>query len=271
MTSRSSFRSLTALSTAGILFIASGTLIAASAFAAEEKHEPHVVFMISEPEYETEITLPAFAERYLAPRGLRCSMVLGDAAQPDVFPEIEELKTADLLVLSVRRRALPAEQLGIVREYLEAGKPLVGIRTACHAFHTRGQHAVGQAEWQEFDPQVLGGNYQGHHGNGPVTAVRIADGAQRHPIVAGLPADGFTSNGSLYQVSPVAATVSVLLIGEIPGQPAEPVAWTNTFHGGRIFYTSLGHKDDFAKPEFNHLLLHAIFWALDRPIPVDSQ
>ena len=41
--------------------------------------------MISEPEYETEITLPAFAERNLAPHGLRCSMVLGDAAKPDVF------------------------------------------------------------------------------------------------------------------------------------------------------------------------------------------
>ena len=128
----------------------------------------------------------------------------------------------------------------------------------------RGKHADGQAEWQEFDPQVLGGDCRGHHGNGPVTAVRIADGAQRHPIVAGLPADGFTVGiGSLYQSSPVAATAGVLLFGEIPGQPAEPVAWTNTFHGGRVFYTSLGHKDDFAKPEFNQLLLHAIFWALN--------
>jgi len=138
MTSRGPFRSRTALATAGILFIASELLVPASALAAEEKHEPHVVFMISEPEYETEITLPAFAERYLAPRGLRCSMVLGDAAQPDVFSEIAALKTADLLVLSVRRRALPAEQLGMVREYLEAGKPLVGIRTACPRFpHAR--------------------------------------------------------------------------------------------------------------------------------------
>ena len=64
-------------------------------------------------------------------------------------------------MLSVRRRALRAEQLSVVREYLEAGKPLVGIRTTCHAFHTRGKHADGQAEWQHFDPQVLGATTKG--------------------------------------------------------------------------------------------------------------
>ena len=45
----------------------------------------------------------------------------------------------------------------------------------------------------------------------------------------------------------------------------EPVAWTNTYHGGRIFYTSLGHPDDFQLPQFNRLLLNAIRWTLDRP------
>lgn len=249
------------------LTLAGQTQFISSAAAAGEKREPHVVLLISEPEYETEITLPAFAERHLAPSGLRCTMVFGDAAQPDTFPEIAALESADLLLLSVRRRALPTEQLQAVRQYLEAGKPLVGIRTACHAFHTRGKREEGHAEWQEFDPQVLGGHYTGHHGNGPVTTVRIADGAQSHPILSGLPAEGFTSIGSLYRVSPLAATTTTLLIGEIPEQPAEPVAWTHTFQGGRVFYTSLGHKDDFAKPEFNRLLLNAVFWALDRPVP----
>ena len=62
MKSRGCFRSLAApLPLPAVLLIASELFIAASALAAEEKNEPHVVFLISEPEYETEITLPAFA------------------------------------------------------------------------------------------------------------------------------------------------------------------------------------------------------------------
>jgi type 1 glutamine amidotransferase len=40
------------------------------------------------------------------------------------------------------------------------------------------------------------------------------------------------------------------------------VAWTNTGkHGGRVFYTSLGHIEDFQQPAFNELLVNAIRWA----------
>jgi type 1 glutamine amidotransferase len=71
----------------------------------------------------------------------------------------------------------------------------------------------------------------------------------------------------LYKVSPLAKTASPLLIGSIPDQPAEPVAWTNTYQKGRVFYTSLGHPDDFAQPDFNKLLVNAVFWAIDKPQP----
>ncbi len=56
--------------------------------------------------------------------------------------------------------------MAIIRKYMESGKPLVGIRTACHAFDTRGKAPAGHAEWKSFDPDVLGGHYTGHHGNG---------------------------------------------------------------------------------------------------------
>ncbi len=55
--------------------------------------------------------------------------------------------------------------MAIIRKYIESGKPLVGIRTACHAFDTRGKAPAGHAEWKSFDPDVLGGHYTGHHAN----------------------------------------------------------------------------------------------------------
>ena len=79
--------------------------------------------------------------------------------------------------------------------------------------------------------------------------------------------DSFRGNGSLYQVSPLAKTTEPLVIGTIPDQPSEPVAWTHRFGDSRVFYTSLGHAEDFKSADFNRLLTNATFWALGKPVP----
>jgi type 1 glutamine amidotransferase len=67
-------------------------------------------------------------------------------------------------------------------------------------------------------------------------------------------------------VRPLAKTTQPLLLGTIAGQASEPVAWTNQYRGGRIFYTSLGHPEDFKNPEFRKLLVNAVFWAMNKPV-----
>jgi type 1 glutamine amidotransferase len=67
-------------------------------------------------------------------------------------------------------------------------------------------------------------------------------------------------------VRPLAKTTTPLLFGRIAGQESEPVAWTNQYRGGRIFYTSLGHPEDFKNPEFRKLLVNAVFWAMNKPV-----
>jgi len=55
-------------------------------------------------------------------------------------------------------------------------------------------------------------------------------------------------------------------------KPYEPVTWTNiNAAGGRVFYTSLGHPDEFNMPFFRTLLVNGIHWALDMPIPSEEQ
>lgn len=225
---------------------------------------PHAVFLIGEDEYETERTLPIFANKQLQPRGIRCTMIHADPKDENNFPGLVALKTADLLFVSVRRRALSANQMLLVKEYLEQGKPLIGIRTASHAFHTRGRRPAGHEEWQEFDRDVLGGNYHGHHPAGPKTRIAIAPGAAEHPILTDIAVDSLVGNGSLYQVRPLAKTAVPILIGSIANQPDEPVAWTHTYRSSRIFYTSLGHPQDFENPHFVRLLTNATFWALQK-------
>ncbi|MBN1361168.1 MAG: ThuA domain-containing protein [Sedimentisphaerales bacterium] len=90
-----------------------------------------------------------------------------------------------------------------------------------------------------------------------------AEGFADHPILTGVELP-FTSNVSLYQTQPAAPTATCLPLGTIPDQEPEPVAWTNTYGDCRVFYTSLGHPDDFQAASFRRLLVNAIFWALDR-------
>lgn len=229
-----------------------------------EATQPHVVFMIGEREYKTNESLPKFAKEQLEPRGIRSTIIHADAEDKNNFDGLLALKNADLLFVSVRRRSLPADQLALVREFAETGKPIVGIRTASHAFHTNGKHPPGHAEWQEFDPAVLGGSYRGHHGNGIASTLKTADKAADHPILKGVSVDSFRGNGSLYQVAPLAKTTTPLVIGSIPGKPSEPVAWTHQYKKSRVFYTSLGHIDDFESKDFNRLLTNAVMWAFGK-------
>jgi type 1 glutamine amidotransferase len=227
----------------------------------------HLVFLIGEDEYHTWETLPEFAKKDLEPLGHRITILHADAADKNHFPGIAEaLRDADLLFVSVRRRTPPVAELEAVRAFLAAGKPLMGIRTASHAFALRPQDKLADpklAVWPEFDAAVIGGHYTGHHGKDKVT-VTFAPGAEKHPILAGIAAGSLLGNGGLYKNTPLEKDTVPLLTGTIPDQAPEPVAWTHLQGAkqGRVFYTSLGHPDDFQNPAFRRLLLNGIAWAL---------
>lgn len=239
-----------------------------SADICGERPAPHVVFVIGEDEYKTETTLPKFAKEELAKRGVKCSFVFADPKNKNSFPEIAKIKGADLMVVSVRRRVPPADQLQVIRDYLDSGRPMVGIRTASHAFCL-----VNKPEgWPAFDKEVLGGSYAMHYDNapdkGPKTILTVVPESARHPILAGVAAE-FSSKAALYKNKSIAKTATPLLKGKIGpnGKEQEYVAWTNIHKGGRVFYTSLGYIEDFQEPSFRRLLLNGIFWAMERPTP----
>jgi type 1 glutamine amidotransferase/nicotinamidase-related amidase len=244
--------------------ITSDQVLGDAPFRFKEDVRPRIVIAISEPEYNTDKTLPVFAAETLETQlGYDCAVLQGDP-QKHLVPGLgEALKDADLLFISMRRQALPARDLAAIRNHLAAGKPLVGIRTASHAFDARGKGAPGTEQWPKFDPEVLGGNYSGHFGNTEKPAIALADGASAHPILQGVTLP-FASGGSLYKTRPLAKSATALLMGKIATAEPEPVAWTNTYGKSRIFYTSLGHEDEFKDPNFVRLLANAVEWCLAR-------
>ena len=114
-----------------------------------------------------------------------------------------------------------------------------------------------------FDPDVLGGHYTGHHANELKPKDQHGQGS-REPSDHGGCSDALFGQGSLYKTRPLAASAHALLLGEIAGQPVEPVAWVNLMGSSRVFYTSLGHPGDFDNTAFRRLLRNAVFWALNR-------
>lgn len=239
-------------------------------FRFAEDRRPHVVVVMAEDEYQTERTLPQFALDQLG-KDFRLSYVFGSDTDRNDIPGLAVLDEADVAVISVRRRPLRTDQLALVRKYVQAGKPVIGLRTASHAFCLRNQPPPADcADWPEFDPQVFGGNYTNHYGNQLQTTIRIADGAAEHALLSGVGKEPFISGGSLYKVSPLAAKTTVLWVGRVEGQPEEPVAWTfERADGGWSFYTSLGHVKDFEVGAFASLLRNAVLAAARQPTPQD--
>ena len=230
---------------------------------------PHVVLVSFDDEYQSSKTLPQFAQQLHERFGVVGTVLVGNA-QDGFRGLVDELKTADALVVFVRRKALPQPQLDAIRAHLDAGKPLVALRTASHAFAVGGKLPPGTAVWPSFDPDVLGGSYHGHYGHGHATQVSLAPQAAGHPILAGVKIEGWASMGSLYKTSPVKKDATVLLMGTWE-KSTEPLAWTRQYGTARVFYTSLGHPDDFRSPQFTQLLTNALFWAMDRRVPASAK
>lgn len=246
--------------------ISSEQLIGGAPHRFSGDQRKHLVMLIGEREYATKDSLPEFAKEHLLEK-FKITYVHADSEDKNSFPGIESVRGADLVLVSVRRRTPPTEQLEILREYLKNGGPIVGIRTASHAFALRdGDAPAGHSAWPEFDKEVFGGNYTGHHGN-------KSDGDEKsyvwktdseHSILAPLKSGERHTSSHLYKTSPLAAGTSVLMMGRVGDRkPQEPTAWTfEHFGGGRSFYTSLGNTDDFANPEFQQLLANAMQWAI---------
>ncbi|MGZ8940148.1 MAG: ThuA domain-containing protein [Limisphaerales bacterium] len=228
------------------------TLVAVQCWGAEK---PRIVFIAGEYEYHSKETLPPFAAELEKDFDVTTVMLeRPEDTKVQSIPGLEKLAQADLAVLYVRRMTLPENELAEIRKYVESGKPLVALRTSSHAFEN----------WKEFDKEVLGGNYGNHYGNKLKTTVSVAAGAKDHPLLRGV--SEFVSDGSLYKNTPLGPGAKVLLMGAVEGHAPEPVAWTRENKGARVFYTSLGHPQDFKEESFRNLVRNGIEWGLQKPL-----
>jgi nicotinamidase-related amidase len=249
--------------------ISSDQLLSGEEFRFSEDLRPQLTMLIAEDEYGTEETLPQFAAKHLG-TSFRVTTAFGSESDRNRIISLDDVESADALLISVRRRWLPDSDMERIRQFARSGRPMIGIRTASHAFTKRtGKPPEGLSEWPEFDAEVWGGSYTNHYGNSLRSTLAIADSAEQHPILRALGGPlRIQPGGSLYRTNPLAPGTQCLLEGSVPDQPVEPVAWTYVRpDGGRSFYTSLGHVEDFQQLQFQTLLAAGIHWACKLPLP----
>jgi len=231
--------------------------ICGTPFSAQaEKQAPAMkIHMISgSKQYESEKSLTAFKAYLEEHYRIRCTLSLAKDKGSEI-PGIEALDDADILLVFCRRVTMPSEQLERIKVWCDAGKPVIGIRTASHAFQN----------WLEFDKVVLGGDYKGHGGDEEVQ-VLIEEKAGSHPILAGLKA--WTRMAKLYRNPNLAEDVTVLMTA-ISKKDRQPIAWCRVYNrekDGRSFYTSMGFPHDFENENFNRMLINAISWVAKREL-----
>ncbi len=221
--------------------------------------EPLRVCLVSGSiEYKSNDSLADFQKFLESNYDARCARAFVQGTDEEHLPGLENLDQCDVMLLFTRRLKLSGDELERFKRYCTSGKPIVGVRTASHAIQT----------WLDLDKEVLGGDYQGHYGPDLVTKTSFTDAGRRHPIFAGF--EPFDSAGSLYKNPQLADDVQVLLTGSVTDAAgaahSDPVAWTREFKGAHIFYTSLGHPDDFANPGFRKMLAQSLFWTAKRDL-----
>ena len=230
------------------LFLLAGLIVSLS--AATSRAAPHAVIIHGERYYGSEQTMPDLAATLEKEHGFTTT-VLTSPEGSMALPDLTVLDEADLLVLYIRFREANGEQLARLHKWFEDGKPVVAFRTSSH----------GIAEKKGWFVPYFGGHFKAHAGGDAGLTAVVAPGAGGHPVLDGVGPVLRLKHGGLYNAQPLSDHARPLLLGKTSDLPGEPVAWTAEYKPGqRLFYTSLGTKEDFEEPGFQKLVRNACRW-----------
>lgn len=258
----------------GVKTISSVDLIGGQAFRYADDKRPHVVVMISDDHYKADTWAPPLIEKFQSEGELYFTILHGEGG--NIFHGIDELDTADSLVIYFRRLALREDQLDKVKKFVESGKGVVGLRTACHAFAVGGKLAPKFKEWREFDNKVLGSNYHGHGEDNLGSEISNNPEQANSPILKDVQPETWHSTGSVYFMNPVnddatiyqyahsTETMNPQIQKKKKITEKIPVTWTRIYGKTKIAFTTLGHQDDAPKPQFQKLFLNLIKWSVEK-------
>jgi nicotinamidase-related amidase len=246
-------------------------------FRFKDDIRPVIAFLTAENEYNSNLTLAKFAHELLLTKSVNCEFAVGKPVdQGDDRHNLENLQIledADLAIFFIRRRGLEPAKMELIKNYIKRGKPVLGIRTASHAFDPQIKPSQSNdflsslAIWPEFDREILGGNYKDHFGNQMVTVISVVPGMENHPLLKDVSLEGFTSSDGLYRNQFLSSEkAQVLLFGTIKDQPSQPLLWVNNTGKNDVIYTSMGSVRDWQNESFRQIMRNSVSYLLSKNI-----
>lgn len=268
-------------------------------------HGRKVVLISGDEEYRSEEALPQLARILSKRHGFECTVLFAidpdtgeiNPKRTDNIPGLESLKDADLMVIATRFRNLPDDQMQYIADYVESGRPVVGLRTATHAFNNPKSERFAKYHWQSqtsgyeqgFGRQVLGETWITHHGQHGKQSTRgiPAPGQAEHPILRGIQPNTIWGPTDVYGVRlPLPGDSQPIVLGQVlegmkpddppvegkQNDPLMPIAWTKTYTGAagkpaRVFTTTMGSSTDLLAEGTRRLIVNGCLWALGIEIP----
>src|SRR6185436_3884759 len=267
----------------------------------------HIVFLAGDEEYRGEEGLPMLAKILSQRHGFKSTVLFSVDPDGTINPKSSKslsnaaaLDTADAVVMLLRFRAWPDEDMARFEKLLMAGKPIVALRTSTHAFNGFPKGSRWETwNWNNeggFGKRVLGETWLTHWGRHKVEATRgaIEPSQQKNPVLRGV--SRIFGETDVYEAYPPSdATILVrgivlkaLTADSAPADrrkprstdkveqgvndPAMPIAWTrmNKNANGttnRIFATTMGAATDLENEGLRRLIVNAVYWGLGIDVP----
>lgn len=214
-------------------------------FEGTEENGQHVVLVTGDEEYRSEEALPQLAKILSKHHGFKCTVLFAQHPEkPGIvnanyvqnIPGLEVLDNADMMVIFTRFRALPDDQMQYIDNYLRSGKPVLGIRTATHAFnftaasasnfkHYSNSYDGEKTAWADgFGRLVLGEKWISHHGHHKHQSTRgiIAESAGQHEITNGIAPGDIWGSTDVYGVRlPLPGDSKPIILGQVINREGE--------------------------------------------------
>lgn len=256
----------------------------------------HIVLVAGDEEYRSEEALPMLGKVLAKHHGFRCTVLFSTNEAGEIDPDargriqgLHHLDDADLMILFTRFRRLPDEDMKHIVDFVEAGKPVFGIRTATHAFAYEKDSESPYARWNWNDGQWSGGfgkqvlgetwvNHHGHHGSESTRGV-VPEQSREHPIVRGV-VDAWGPT-DVYGIRALPADAQVILEGVVLNGMTEgaeptvddrtktnmPVTWIREreLEGGltqRVFASTLGAAIDLRSEGLRRVFVNGAYWCM---------
>jgi glucose/arabinose dehydrogenase/type 1 glutamine amidotransferase len=266
----------------------------------------HIVLIAADQEYRSEQSMPMLARILSKHHGFHTTVLFAlnedglvdptqkirwqDETVVHDIPGLEHLENASLVVFFNRLITLPAEQLRYIYDYLDTGRPIIGLRTANHGFLGFDYEKNGQRV--RFGEDVLGGSFRKHHGRWHQDSTRgiVVAKNRAHPVLIGV--GDIWGPTDVYRTYPEGGSLPASCLPLLLGQPLTgrnitdppnrellplPVAWVKTWTGNtgntaRVFHSTMGSAKDFENAGLRRLTLNAVYWCLgmEEQISADS-